>query len=140
MVVLSDYQAALEAAGDAAVRGWPYAWERFADGLPVPGLARELYRGLGDAAVGLGDPFAAGPTGHFRRWLAEPEGGDRPPRLWLALHQQREDLRRAFPDPVGRDREAFLDWVYGGGARAREAGIEVALAPRRPARGGGSVA
>jgi hypothetical protein len=43
-------------------------------------------------------------------------------RLWHGVWRQRPDLQRAFPEPLGRDRRAFLRWAerYGAG----EHGIE----------------
>jgi hypothetical protein len=47
-------------------------------------------------------------------------------RLWLAIHAARPDVERAFPDPLGRDRAAFLAWT--GSSGRREHGIPEELA------------
>jgi hypothetical protein len=94
--------------------------------VPIPALAREVFRELGEAAVRFGDPFAVG-AGSFRRWLLTSDGGNQVAPLWSALHARRVDLQRAFPQPAGADRLAYSSWIRGGGAI--EAGIDAALLP-----------
>ncbi len=68
--LLADrYQRALLACGDAVARHWSWAFDRWADGVLIPPVAREAHRALGPAAARFGDPFAVGP-GSFRTWLA----------------------------------------------------------------------
>ena len=109
------YRAALLDAGWDEARGWSYAFGRFADGSPVPEVVRELHDELG--AERFGDPFAVGP-GSFAAWLAEPADARWPgvSRLWLELHGRRDDLRAAFPDPLGADRFDFARWTRHTGA------------------------
>ena len=61
------------------------------------------------------DPFAVTPDDSFYRWLLAPDErlgvGHRIPALWGEVHRRREDLRRAFPDPAGRDEAGFLRLV-----------------------------
>jgi glycosyltransferase involved in cell wall biosynthesis len=45
-------------------------------------------------------PWNAAPA--FRTWLAQ--------RYWTHLHRTRRDLAAVFPEPDGRDAEAFRDW------------------------------
>ena len=100
------YRAALLDAGWEEARAWPYAFDRFANGEPVPAIARALHDELGGER--FGDPFAVGP-GSFAAWLREPADARWPAvsRLWLELHARRDDLRAAFPEPLGADRRAF---------------------------------
>ncbi len=108
--VLDAYREALLAAGHAEAAGAEYAYARFADGVQVPRIARELHRDLGDEAERFGDPFATGP-GSFREWLREPLG-EGPPvtRLWDAVWRRRADLQASMPDHLGADRRAFAAW------------------------------
>lgn len=107
------YRTLLEAAGQREAGRWPYAHDRFSDGVEIPGVARELYREAGSPEA-LGDPFR---DEAVRRWLTEPvDEGRSLSRLWEGVHRRRPDLQAAFPDIHGRDREAYLEWTRRAGA------------------------
>jgi glycosyltransferase involved in cell wall biosynthesis len=57
-------------------------------------------------------PFGAGGEKGFLDWLNEPLGQTRRPvtRYMLAVRDEREDVRDAFPDPLGADAATFCDW------------------------------
>jgi hypothetical protein len=114
-VHFARYRAALLDAGWEEARSWPYAFARFADGSPLPDVVRQLHDELGGER--WADPFAVGP-GSFAAWLAEPADRRWPAvsRLWLELHARREDLRAAYPDPLGADRSGFARWTREAGA------------------------
>ena len=125
--VLQRYRDELLAAGHDAAQAAPYAYGCFDDGVPIPALARTLYRDLGDAAASFGDPFATGP-GTFRAWLDEPAGTGEGPvvtRLWDAVWRSRPDLRVAMPDHLGADRPAFAAWVSDWGRHEHEVSREL---------------
>ena len=108
--VLDRYDEALLAAGHAEAQRAPYAFAQFADGVPIPPIARTIHRELGDGADRFGDPFATGP-GTFRAWLAEPLGeGPQVTRLWDLIWRRRPDLQAAMPDHLGADRAALAAW------------------------------
>ncbi len=110
--VFERYRAELLAAGHHAAAAAPYAYGCFADGVPIPALARELHRELGPGAEAFGDPFVPGP-GTFRAWLEAPIGTGAAPsisRLWDAVWRRRADLQAAFPDHLGADGHAFSAW------------------------------
>ena len=118
--VFRRYHELLLRAGNAEVTRWPYAYGAFDNGVTVPDVARELYRGLGDAVEVFGDPLQAGHDASFFRWLTQPAepaaadaGGPSRPisRLLWAVYQQRPDVQRAFPEPLGANRRRFLDWA-----------------------------
>jgi hypothetical protein len=69
-------------------------------GLAVDAIIRHL---VADTS-GL-PPAPWSEAAEFRAWLA--------PRYWRALHDQRPDLRTAFPDPDGRSAESFRTWCRG---------------------------
>jgi hypothetical protein len=96
---------------------WPYAYGRFLDGVPIPPIARAIYRELGPGAARFGDPFDRTARNGFGAWLGEPIDGTPITRLWHAVLDQREDVKDAFPDPFGADRESFLRWTAESGAR-----------------------
>ncbi|MFL5844070.1 MAG: hypothetical protein ACJ762_05190 [Solirubrobacteraceae bacterium] len=125
------FRSALLGAGHEAAAEWPYAFGTFADGLPIPDLARELHLEGRDESAGLGDPFATG-AGSFRSWLREPSA-DRPgvPRLLDAIYDRRPDVRAAYPralEPGGLDE--LLGWFLNTGAG--EHGIDPRLLEASP--------
>lgn len=125
------YLALLEVEGFHESRAWPYAYGRFDNGTPIPGLAREMYAELGEAARGFGDPFETAPVSSYFNWLNSPVEGDSVlpsiSRLWRKVYERRRDVQLAFPDPAGADREKFLAWAANSGAR--EHSISEGLVP-----------
>lgn len=122
------YRDRLLAEGFLEERGRPYAFGRFADGTPIPDVARSFYLSLGPERSRFGDPFATG-EGSFLAWANAPAKGAPAPgtgylsRLLLHLHRERPDLVQSFPDPAGRDLLRFARWLEEAGPR------EYALAP-----------
>jgi hypothetical protein len=114
--VFAGYRAALVDAGWEETRNWPYAYDSFADGTPIPEVARDIYRRQPDAAR-FGDPFDPSGEDSFFRWLAAPAGPRAPNRFWLGVYDGRPDLQAAFPDALGRHRRAFKRWTRSFGAR-----------------------
>lgn len=69
-------------------------------GLVVDDVIRSLVAEALRRGVAVPPPWTD-PAG-FRAWLE--------PRYWTGMHAQRCDLRAAFPDPLGVDRDDFTDW------------------------------
>jgi hypothetical protein len=66
----------LECEGYAVTNQWPYAFDCFDNGVPIPGAARDLYRDLDDdAAHAFGDPFCTRGPCSFFSWLNESGAG-----------------------------------------------------------------
>ncbi len=94
------------------------------------GLYREA---LGKCKMGEAKepPSPFGPHGEegFLNWLNEPLGQTEKivTRYMLAVRDEREDLRKAFPDPTGTDAAGFHDWyrIFG----QRELALPPALLP-----------
>jgi len=125
----------LEAEGWTASRSWPYAFGRFDDGTPIPDVAREIYGEEAGSAERFGDPFASAGAESFAAWLGRPDeraggGGPALSRLWAGVLARRPDVRAAFPDPAGADREGLLGWARTSGAR--EHGIPARFLPAPP--------
>ncbi|MDP9492089.1 MAG: hypothetical protein M3P42_07835 [Actinomycetota bacterium] len=119
--LFADYAEALKQAGWDEAQAWPYAYDSFDDGVPIPQLARELYRELGELRAGLGDPFSTAKEEGFFRWLNEPVVPNRQvTRLWQAVYDRRPDVREAFPSPFSEDHDAFLHWTAAAGAAEHE--------------------
>jgi hypothetical protein len=124
-IVFDRYRDALLNAGWAETRAWPYAFECFDNGVPIPDVARDIYAELDDVAR-FGDPFVTNGEDSFFHWLREPvEGQEGPSRLWYAVYERRPDLQSALPAVFGRDRGRFRRWTVSAGAS--EHGIPEAL-------------
>jgi hypothetical protein len=109
------YARALSAAGWGAAGGASEEREQFDNGVAIPEIVRRIYLDL-SGAERFGDPFATAAAGSYFRWLLEACPSARKParkvsRLWEAVHRQRPDLQRAFPEPLGADGAAFLAWT-----------------------------
>ena len=119
--VFDRFRAALDDEGFAETSMWPYAYGAFDDGVPVPDLARALYLTMSDRER-FGDPRRTGGPHSYMQWLNEDVDGVLPhpqpvTRLWHAVYESRPDLRHAFPDVRGADRQAFLNWTVQCGAQ-----------------------
>jgi hypothetical protein len=120
--VYRRYAALLEEAGYRETAAWPYAYDHFDDGVPIPAIARRLYRELGDAADRFGDPRVRNAPDSFFHWLNEPVDGEPNPsravtRFWDGIYRQRADVQKAFPKYLGAHRRRFLRWTARYGIR-----------------------
>jgi hypothetical protein len=114
-IVFERYRSALLDARWAETRSWPYAYDHFSDGVPIPEVARDIYRRL-DEVARFGDPFDSNGHASFFSWLKEPAEGPRgPSRFWFGVYEGRPDLQAAFPAVFGRHRAAFLRWTRSSG-------------------------
>jgi glycosyltransferase involved in cell wall biosynthesis len=135
--VFDRYRKLLLAAGHEACRRASYAFGTFDNGVAVPEIARSIYRRLGVESRRFGDPFAVRPVSSFFGWLNSPHPDDgraeRPiTRLWYEVYAARPDVRQAYPDPFGDDRERFLHWTEASGLR--EHGIDGAFLSASPVK------
>lgn len=111
--------------------GWaPHTSDRakFTNGVAIPDAAKDLYLEV-LASRSFGDPFDSDDRESFFEWLIRPVDDGSPPitNLWHHIHEVRPDLRAAFSDHLGSDREAFASWIVSSGLR--EHGVDPALAP-----------
>ena len=117
------YRTELLDAGWEEARAWPYAFDRFANGEPVPAIARALHDELGGER--FGDPFAVGP-GSFAAWLREPADARWPAREPPVARAARAPRRPARGVPgAARRRPARVR------ARGRAAAARRSTASRR---------
>jgi len=122
-VLFARYGSLLRAHGYFECRDWPYSFGAFDNGVPIPDVARRLYRELHSSVVDqFGDPFEASGAHAYFRWLNEP--ADDPSgssgsvtRLWNEVYRSRPDLQQAFPDVFGADNAAFRAWLVVSGLR-----------------------
>lgn len=94
-----------------------YPFDYLPSGLRIDQRMLRLYReALKKHELGLEKepPSPFGPKGEegFLKWLNEPVGGTRKviTRYMLSVYGDREDLKKAFPDPTGANAEGFHDW------------------------------
>jgi glycosyltransferase involved in cell wall biosynthesis len=110
------------------------SFETLASGLPIDERMRRLYRNA-LANFRRGEmpepPSPFGPQGEegFLRWLNEPltKTGPAVTRYMLAVLEDRDDVKNAFPDPLGGDAAAFRRWYHLFGQR--ELDLPAALVP-----------
>jgi hypothetical protein len=82
--------------------------------MPIPPIVRRIFQAEGGADGRFGDPFRTTGPGSFFRWLHSMVDGI--PQLWRSVHALRPDLRSAYPDLAGRDRNRFIAWAASSGA------------------------
>jgi glycosyltransferase involved in cell wall biosynthesis len=105
-------------------------------GLRIDARMLRIYRralleyGSGTASE---PPNPFGPEGEqgFLKWLNEPIDRARAgvTRYMLAVHEERDDVKAAFPDPSGADAAAFRNWYFLYGRR--EFDLPAAVVPSR---------
>ncbi|MES2819287.1 MAG: hypothetical protein V4812_09930 [Pseudomonadota bacterium] len=128
--VFARYHRLLMEAGHSQCSHWPYTWAAFDNGIPVPAIARDLYRQLGPAVQAFGNPFASRERNSFFAWLTESVRKEAPgiSRMWHALYLKRRDVMAAYPDPYGQDRLGLIGWINTTGWQ--EFAIDPRLCPR----------
>lgn len=114
--VFALYLERLEEAGYGAGRSRPYAWDAFDNGVPIPGVAREIFRAFEAEGRIFERPFDSRDPRGFFAWLRAPaqtgpDGLALVSNLWLEIWRRRPDVREVFPDPLGASRDGFLAWT-----------------------------
>ena len=114
------------------VKQWPYKYDRFDNGTPIPGLARGIYRESNELQRKYADPFSTGEPDSYFGWLnSSVESSPKIPyitRLWYEAYKRRKDLQEGYPDIFGRDRQGFIGWVITTGWR--EHNVHKAFIPK----------
>jgi glycosyltransferase involved in cell wall biosynthesis len=112
------YRNLLNSENFAKIRQWPYAFDKFDNGVTVPHVARSLYSQLSrEEMQRFGNPFSTSRPYSYYSWInqqADGSGvGHRPilTRLQMEIYRVRTDLQKAFPDPLGGDRERYANWI-----------------------------
>lgn len=101
----------------------PYGWAHTANQLPLDATMRRLHRARLVAAGpdedrDIPDPFTAAGAPAFLDWLNEPAPESVGPgltRYLAALHAERPDFQRVFPDLHGDDGAAFCRYLADAG-------------------------
>lgn len=108
--------------GHDEAKKWNYGYGSFDNGLKIPDAARRLYLRLGEEVPRFGNPFKTTLPNCFFNWLTgsvdnHPDPAHAVTRLWHEIYSSRPDLQRTFPDILGHDRDAFLQWTVERGLR-----------------------
>jgi glycosyltransferase involved in cell wall biosynthesis/tetratricopeptide (TPR) repeat protein len=132
--LFEEYRDLVFSNGYKQTKDWPYAFACFDNDVKIPDIARLMYHALTNERKRFGNPFSTNSGQSFFNWLNEPVDGKgrfggAVTRLWYEIYHQRPDVQRAYPDVVGKDREAFLGWILTGGNP--EYKIDERLLPQR---------
>ncbi len=129
------YAQKLAAAGFRESKRHPYGFESLANGLRIDQRLRRIYREALERSERNGEAEPPSPFGpeneeEFLHWLNEPmtKAGAGVTRFMIAIHEEREDLQRAFPSPLAADALRFYTW-FSQDAQVREL-IHPALIPQ----------
>ena len=110
-----DYRSRLLRHGHNAIKGWPYAYGVFDDGIKIPNVARRVWAEMDGSQERWPNPFRAGTPESFRSWLnhleqTEPAAAPLLTRLALEIYNSQAPLQKAFPDLDERHRLRFAKW------------------------------
>jgi Glycosyl transferases group 1 len=112
--ILRDYAAELADAGHEVSRNWPYTYRALGDGTQLDDTLRALYDDFADERDGETlSPFTSEGASTFMSWLQEqPPGAPAGVNRVLArAYEQRADVRGAYPELAGADRDGLLRWA-----------------------------
>ena len=114
-----EYEEQLRRNGHAACAQWPYAHGTFANGHPIPDVARTIHLEVPGIEDRFYDPFTAQACVAFTAAWNEPVAPGAKPmgltRLGYKVYRSDENIRATAPDVFERDRERFLEWLVGEG-------------------------
>ena len=151
--ILAEYAAEVLHQGHERIRAWPYGYAALGDGTKLDDTVRALFDDFAaDRNGGASSPFTPEGAAAFTQWLRQRPPGAPPGvnRVLARAYEQRADVRGAYPDLDGADREGLLRWAREYGqreipalARTMTAGSsepEAAGSPAKPATARGPVA
>ncbi|HEY2715542.1 MAG TPA: glycosyltransferase [Solirubrobacterales bacterium] len=113
--ICDEYGERLKEAGYEEAAAWPYGWERTADGLKIDGTVRGLFRESIEEEEFTDSLFDPAGAAAFRRNLTEPVAGNgdsKIGRFAAQIWEQRDDLRKAYPDIDGADAAGYVQWLH----------------------------
>jgi glycosyltransferase involved in cell wall biosynthesis/lipopolysaccharide biosynthesis glycosyltransferase len=91
-------------------------FDYFDNGVKIPQFARNIYRNLKNRKK-FGNPFQTSSSHSFFEFLNQSIDNKKPiiSNFWYQAYLDRDDLKKAFPDPLGKDRERFSYWIIKSG-------------------------
>ena len=98
--------------GYLEVKKLKFKYDYFDNGIKIPQFARNVYRNIQNKEK-YGNPFSTSTSNSFFEFLNLNIDKKNPPisNLWYQVYNDREDLKKAFPDPLGADRNRFASWI-----------------------------
>jgi glycosyltransferase involved in cell wall biosynthesis len=132
-----EYRGRVLNAGHRKYAAVPCGFESLPDGPRIDARMRRLYRAAIQESDATGkvapSPFGPGGRDKFVAWLNEPLTKTARPvtRYMLAVRADREDIRKAFPEPLGENAQEFSEWYVRFGQSEMDLPDE--LVPKKPA-------
>lgn len=113
--ICQEYGEALLERGFEEATGWPYGWAKMANGITIDDSVRLLHREAVEEGAIHSSIFSPRGAQELMVYMTGPESGTNGNgsfnRYAEALWASRPDLRRAFPDPGGEDKQGFVRWM-----------------------------
>ncbi|MCW5853670.1 MAG: hypothetical protein KIT87_26625, partial [Anaerolineae bacterium] len=120
-ILFDQYARRLAESGYYEAQAWPYSLAHFDNGVPIPPLARLIYRQHRAQHTDFGNPFEADRPDSFFAWLNEivdaDAGREGWTRFWRSAYLFRPDVQRVLPEPLEAQRHDFRRWTLEGGRR-----------------------
>lgn len=98
--------------------------KEFDNGVPIPNIATDLFASVENCFERWPRPLSSEGADTFLAWVnapaeTDPSRGSRRLITNLAayMYRIRRDVQLAYPEPFGKDREAFADWFVSHGAQ-----------------------
>lgn len=108
--IFADYRDRLTNNGYEATRKLPYAYGKFADGVPIPDMLRICLRAHDLEGHRWPDPFEIESPEHFRVWATQLSDGSLLSPYLLAFRNAAKFLREAFPTLTRTEELAYATW------------------------------
>lgn len=110
--LFETYRALLLKHGYETTSRWQYAFGNFTNGVPVPQVARRIWKEAREQGMRWPEPLNSEDPSGFYQWLLQPIDNGSPVinRLADYVYRSRPDVQRAFPDHRGLHRRDFARW------------------------------
>jgi len=91
----------------------PYRFSYFENGIKIPDEARKVFNQTILDGLRFDNPFSTTSENSFFHFLNEPIDMKKPliTRLWYQIYKERKDLHKVFPEPLGKNRIEFFNWI-----------------------------
>ncbi|MGZ4303484.1 MAG: glycosyltransferase family 4 protein [Solirubrobacteraceae bacterium] len=111
--LLSEYATEVLDAGHQSSRSWAYGYTALGDGTPLDARVRTLYDRFAAERAEVPSPFTPDGASEFVHWLAQeaPGAPSGVSRVLASVYEERPDLRGAYPNLNGADRDRLLAWA-----------------------------
>ncbi|MFN3706220.1 MAG: glycosyltransferase [Thermoflexales bacterium] len=110
--LFKTYRTLLLKHGYETTSRWQYAFGHFTNGVPVPQIARRVWKEMREQGMRWPEPLDSENPSGFYQWLLQPVDNGSPVinRLADYVYRLRLDVQRAFPDHRGLHRRDFVRW------------------------------